>query len=76
MFNIQDSILNFSVLGLVKLMMIAGMALYCGFAVVLVMQVKIMTETLESEANRVVKIAGILHLILAILLTAGMVVIL
>ena len=74
--NAADVIQNFSVWGLVKWMMIGGMVFYCMFAVVLVMQVKVMTETFESEVNPVVKVAGVLHLILAILLTAGMVVIL
>ncbi|MBI2008496.1 hypothetical protein HYS82_02460 [Candidatus Amesbacteria bacterium] len=76
MYNIQDSILNFSVWGLVKWMMIGGMVFYCVFAVVLVMQVKVMTETFESGVNSIVKFAGVVHLVLAILLTAGMVVIL
>jgi len=74
--NAADVIQNFTVWGLVKWMMIGGMVFYCMFAVVLVMQVKVMTETFESEVNSVVKVAGVLHLILAILLTAGMVVIL
>ena len=74
--NAADVIQNFSVWGLVKWMMIGGMVFYCMFAVVLVMQVKVMTETFESEVNSVVKVAGVLHLILAILLTAGMVVVL
>ena len=74
--NAADVIQNFSVWGLVKWMMIGGMVFYCMFAVVLVMQVKVMTETFESEVNPVVKVAGVLHLILAILLTAGMVVVL
>ena len=74
--NAADVIQNFTVWGLVKWMMIGGMVFYCMFAVVLVMQVKVMTETFESEVNPVVKVAGVLHLILAILLTAGMVVIL
>lgn len=76
MFNVQDSIVNFTVWGLIKWMMIGGMVFYCLFAVVLVMQVKVMTETFESGVNAIVKVAGILHLILAILLTAGMVVVL
>ena len=74
--NAADVIQNFTVWGLVKWMMIGGMVFYCMFAVVLVMQVKVMTETFESEVNPVVKVAGVLHLILAILLTAGMVVVL
>jgi len=74
--NAADVIQNFTVWGLVKWMMIGGMVFYCMFAVVLVMQVKVMTETFESEVNSVVKVAGVLHLILAILLTAGMVVVL
>lgn len=71
-----DIIQNFTVWGLIKWMMIGGMVFYCMFAVVLVMQVKIMTETFESGVNAIVKFVGILHLVLAILLTAGMVVIL
>lgn len=71
-----DLIQNFTVWGLVKLMMIGGMVFYCLFAVVLVMQVKVMTETFESGVNPIVKFAGVLHLLMAILLTAGMVVIL
>ena len=56
--------------------MIVNIVFYCVDAVILVMQVKVMTETFESEVNSVVKVAGVLHLILAILLTAGMVVVL
>jgi len=71
-----DIIQNFTVWGMVKWMMIGGMVFYCMFAVVLVMQVKVMTETFESGVNAIVKFAGVLHLTLAILLTVGMVVIL
>ena len=71
-----DVIQNFTVWGMVKWMLVGGMAFYCAFAVVLVMQVKVMTETFESGVNPIVKFAGVLHLAMAILLTAGMVVIL
>ena len=74
--NAADVIQNFSVWGLVKWMMIGGMVFYCMFAVVLVMQVKVMTETFESGVNGIVKVAGGLHLMLAMLWAAGGVVVL
>lgn len=65
-----------SVVIIVKWLLVGGLVFYCGFAVVLMMQIKVMTETFESEVNPWMKLLGIAHLLAAILIVATAIVIL
>ncbi len=57
----------FSVL---KWFFVAGLLMYTIFAIVVVKQVGVMSESVESDANPVVKAFAWLHLIVAITLVA------
>ena len=50
--------------------------MYAGFGVIVLMQVRVMSETFESAVNGAMKTLAIAHLITAILLAAVAVVIL
>ena len=71
--NIQSSVFgirleDFSVGGIVKWFVVAGLLMYVFFAIVVVRQTMVMTETVEGEVNWLVKLLGWLHLGIAILL--------
>jgi hypothetical protein len=53
----------------IKWFMVVGLVMYCLFAVVVIKQVGIMSETFESNANGTVKTIAWLHLGLALILT-------
>ena len=70
------NVLGITLLAIFKWLFVAGMMMYTVFAVVVVMQVKVMTETFESDVNLVVKVLALAHLVMAILITAAALVIL
>jgi len=53
---------------LIKWGLVVGLIMYSLFALVIVKQVGIMAETYEAEANGVVRIFAMAHLMMAILL--------
>lgn len=62
---------NFSVIGpelLLKGFLVVGLLMYTFFALVVLKQVGIMTETFESEINVTVKLFAWMHLLLALFL--------
>jgi hypothetical protein len=54
----------------VKWFLVIGLLMYSFFATVVVKQVGIMSETVDSDLNPVVKIFARLHLLLSVLLLA------
>lgn len=69
-------LLNLTFLDLVKWMFVAGLVLYTIFALIIVRQVKVMSEAVESDANYLFQILSWLHLLMAGLLVAAAIVIL
>lgn len=57
--------LGVPVWSLVKTAVLFALLIYIVFAVVVVKQVRLMTETLEVEFGRVIKVASYAHLIFA-----------
>ena len=53
---------------ILKWFLVAGMVMYVFFALVMIRQVGIMTETFESEVNGTVKTFAGLHLLMALFL--------
>ncbi|HSX48990.1 MAG TPA: DUF5657 family protein [Candidatus Saccharimonadales bacterium] len=53
---------------IVKIFFIVGLAVYLIFALVIVRQIEIMTQTVKLEFELPIKILGILHLIFALVL--------
>lgn len=70
------NLLNIGTLeGVIKIMAIIGLVVYSLFALVIVKQTAIMTETFEAGGNTLVKLFAWLHFLLAIFLVAAVVVI-
>lgn len=59
--------LNISIWTIVKIFVLIGFAIYGVFAVVLVRQVKLMTETLDAGLDEFVKFLSYVHLAFAVL---------
>ena len=74
--TIIEIIRGLTVFMIVKVFLIIAMLMYTGFAVVMIRQVGVMTEAIESGANALVKMAAWVHLAMAILLVVVAVVIL
>lgn len=66
--SILQILANLKVYTLVKWMFVLGMLMYSAFSVVIIRQTSVMSETLKSPVNAVVKILAWLHLIMSILL--------
>lgn len=66
--NALFDLLNLTFLDLVKWMFVVGLVVYSIFAVIIVRQVKVMSEAVESDANFLFQIMSWLHLLMAILL--------
>ncbi len=60
-------LLNISVWLIAKIFVLVGFAIYNVFAIVIVRQVKLMTETVDVELNGFVKLLSYAHLAFAIL---------
>jgi hypothetical protein len=69
-------LLNLTLFDLVKWMFVAGLVVYTVFAVIIVRQVKVMSEAVENNANSLFQTMSWLHLLMAILLVAFAIVIL
>jgi len=54
--------------GVVKWFLVVGLLMYVAFAVVIVRQVKIMTEAVEDDVNGVISLFAWVHLLLAVAL--------
>ena len=57
-----------SLLGLLKIFILFGIAVYLVFAVIVIKQVKIMNQTLKTEIAPVIKISSYVPLIFAFLI--------
>ncbi|OGD06165.1 hypothetical protein A3H89_02065 [Candidatus Amesbacteria bacterium RIFCSPLOWO2_02_FULL_48_11] len=62
--------------GVVKWFIVTGMVLYMVFAAVMVKQAGVMTESVESEANSLVKLLVRVHLLATVVLTVAALVVL
>lgn len=54
--------------GVAKWMLVVGLGMYCLFALVIIKQVSIMSETYEASANSVVKLFAWVHFLMSLLL--------
>lgn len=54
---------------LFKWMAVAGLGLYTFFGIVILKQTSIMAESIDSEANGIIKLFAWVHLLMAIILT-------
>jgi hypothetical protein len=61
---------------LIKWFFVIGLAMYAFFSLVVTRQVKIMTQSIESEVNIAVKLFGWVHFLLSVLLVIAAVVLL
>jgi hypothetical protein len=61
-----DFFLNFPVWLMVKIFVIIGILIYLAFALVVVRQVKLMTDTIKAGFDRPIKILAYIHLGFAI----------
>jgi hypothetical protein len=59
-----------------KIAIIIFMVLYCVFGIVLIRQVKLMTETLEVGFEKIVTYASYLHMVASVLTLAAAIVLL
>lgn len=66
--NALFDLLNLTFLDVVKWMFVVGLVIYSIFAVIIVRQVRVMSEAVESDANSLFQIMSWLHLLMAILL--------
>jgi hypothetical protein len=57
---------NITLPGIVKVFFVAGLLMYCIFAIVVIRQAEVMSETIEARYNNSVKIAAGLHLLMAV----------
>ncbi len=69
-------LLNLTLDDLTKWMLVVGLVIYSLFAVVIVSQVKVMSETFESELNTWFQIFSWLHLLMSVVLLVLTIVIL
>ncbi len=69
-------LLNLTFLDIVKWMFVVGLVIYVVFALIIVRQVKVMSEAVDCDANSLFQIMSWLHLLMAVLLVAFAIVIL
>ena len=69
-------LLNLTFLDIVKWMFVVGLVIYAVFALIIVRQVKVMSEAVDCDANSLFQIMSWLHLLMAVLLVAFAIVIL
>jgi hypothetical protein len=65
--NFQSFFLNFQVWGIAKFFMLFAIVIYIVFALVVVKQVKLMTNALELGYESILKLMAYLHLAFSIL---------
>jgi len=65
---IVNSLEKITLFGVVKWFLVVGLLMYVAFAVVIVRQVKIMTEAVEDDVNGVISLFAWVHLLLAVAL--------
>lgn len=61
---------------IIKWFFVVGLIMYAIFAVVVIKQVSVMSETVESSVNSVMKLFSWLHLAMAVLLVVAAIVML
>lgn len=66
--KIIQNLLQVTLAGVVKWLAVVGLLLYIAFAVVIIRQVRVMSEAIDAPLNPLVRILTWLHLGLAILL--------
>lgn len=71
--NILNEVTFFAI---IKWFFVIGLAMYSIFAIVVVKQVSIMSESVESSVNPIIKLLSWLHLAMAILLVVAAIVML
>ena len=69
-------LLNLTFLDIIKWMFVVGLVIYVVFALIIVRQVKVMSEAVDCDANSLFQIMSWLHLLMAVLLVAFAIVIL
>lgn len=69
-------LLNLTFLDIVKWMFVVGLVIYAVFALIIVRQVKVMSEAVDCDANSLFQIMSWAHLLMAVLLVAFAIVIL
>ena len=67
--NVWGSLVNITLLEVVKWFLVVGLVVYSAFAAVIVRQVGVMSEAVEDEFNGVIKTFAWAHLLMAIVLT-------
>jgi hypothetical protein len=67
---------SLTILVIVKWFFVVGLIMYSLFAVVVIKQVSVMSETVDSSVNSVMKLFSWLHLAMAILLVVAAIVML
>ena len=69
--EVLRGLVNISFGGVVKWLVVGGLLMYVAFALVVVKQVGVMTESVESDVNPVVKALSWIHLVAALVLLAA-----
>ncbi|MEK7154513.1 MAG: DUF5657 family protein [Patescibacteria group bacterium] len=64
--NLVDIIRNLTLFGVIKGFFVVGLVMYLAFSLVIVRQIKSMTEAVEDEFNGIISILAWMHLLLAI----------
>lgn len=69
--NIVSILVGITLRDLVKWMFVFGLIMYSAFAVVVIRQVKVMSEAIEGSLNDAFRILSWIHLLMAILLVVA-----
>ncbi|KKU95303.1 MAG: hypothetical protein UY27_C0023G0011 [Candidatus Gottesmanbacteria bacterium GW2011_GWA1_48_13] len=64
--SLVDIIRNLTLFGVIKGFFVVGLVMYVAFSLVIVRQIKSMTEAVEDEFNGLISILAWMHLLLAI----------
>lgn len=75
-FNFINNLFDLTAFEVVKWFLVVGLLMYVAFAVVVVRQVKVMSEAIEDEFNGLIGLLAWGHLAVAIFLTLVAVVVL
>lgn len=74
--NFINNLFDLTVFEVVKGFLVVGLVMYTAFAVVIIRQVKVMSESIEDEFNSLIILFAWVHLAVAVLLTLLAVVVL
>jgi len=64
--SLVDIIRNLTLFGVIKGFFVVGLVMYVAFSLVIVRQIKSMTEAVEDEFNGLISLFAWMHLLLAI----------